>query len=93
MYKILLPELPPRFNFFSFLKLLQQLNRVNTSIAVMKCKVSQRYLIKSLQKKKNSNWDIQKILIFAVENKELRVYSNLVSSTLQVVTATLVIPQ
>jgi hypothetical protein len=58
----------------------------------MKCKVGQRYLIKSLRKKKNSDWDIQKILFFVVENKGYRADSNLVPSTLRVVTATLVLP-
>jgi hypothetical protein len=40
------------------------ITRPNGSIAVMYCKVSQRYLIKSSCKKKNIDWDIQKIQIF-----------------------------
>ena len=48
----------------------------NTSEAVMNCKVSQRYLIKSSCKKKNIDWNIHKILFFAVENKCYRADSN-----------------
>jgi hypothetical protein len=63
--------------------------RGSYSITVMYCKVSQRYLIKSLRKKKNSDWDIKKILIFPIENKELSAHLNLLPSTLDLVTAPL----
>ena len=36
---------------------------------VTKSKVGQRYLLKSLWKKKYTDWYIQKILFFVIENK------------------------
>ena len=62
----------------------------STCKIVRKGKVGQHYLIKPSRKKKNTDWNIQKILIFAVENKGHRANSNLVPSTLHLVTALLV---
>jgi len=57
----------------------------------MYCKVSQRYLIKSSCKKKNMDWNIQKILIFLRLKTSVREpIQILVSSTLHLVTALLV---
>lgn len=56
----------------------------------MYCKVSQRYLIKSSCKKKNTDWDIHKILIFLrLKTRCAEPIKILLSSTLHLVTAML----
>ena len=45
----------------------------STSEAVITRKVGQPYLLKSSWKKKYTDWNIQKILFFVIENKGYRV--------------------
>jgi hypothetical protein len=47
--------------------------RGSTSEAVITRKVDQPYLLKSSWKKKYTDWNIQKILFFVIENKGYRV--------------------